>query len=156
MILYDEGIRLSEEDIIYYEKELKIKFPPRYAEFLLESNGGTPEEDLVFDFVDSASNKKISTDIREFYIFYKNNESSYDDIIKVNNIMKNDNLIPNNFWIFADDSAGNPICMNMGGVDVGSIFFCDHELEDANSGYLLMSKIANSFDEFLEKLYILD
>ena len=54
MILYDEGIRLSEEDIIYYEKELKIKFPPRYAEFLLESNGGTPEEDLVFDFVDSA------------------------------------------------------------------------------------------------------
>ena len=70
--------------------------------------------------------------------------------------MKNDNLIPNNFWIFADDSAGNPICMKMGGVDVGSIFFCDHELEDANSGYLLMSKIANSFDEFLEKLYILD
>lgn len=156
MILYDEGIKLSEEDIISYEKELNIKFPEKYVEFLLESNGGTPEEDLVFDFMDSASNKKISTDIREFYVFYKNDESSYDDIIKVNIIMKNDNLIPDDIWIFADDSAGNPICMKIEGEDIGSVFFCDHELEDVDNGYLLMSKIANSFNEFLEMLYILE
>lgn len=156
MILYDEGIKLSAEDIVSYEKELKTKFPERYVEFLLESNGGTPEDDLVFDFVDSASNKKISTDIREFYVFYKNDESSYDDIVKVNKIMKNDNLIPNDIWIFADDSAGNPICMKTAGEDEGTIFFCDHELEDVNDGYLLMSKIANSFSDFLEMLYILE
>lgn len=156
MVLYDEGAKLSKEDIDNFERNLKMKFPGKYIEFLLEHNGGTPEEDLVFDFVDSASNKKNSTDIREFYVFYKDEESSFDDIIKVNKTMKSENLISNDYWGFADDSAGNPICMKTAGEDMGSIFFCNHELEDVDNGYLLMSKVANSFSEFLEILYILE
>ena len=31
---------------------------------------------------------------REFYVFYQEGESSYDDIIKVNTIMKTEGLIP--------------------------------------------------------------
>ena len=58
--------------------------------------------------------------------------------------------------VFADDSAGNPICMKTGGENQESIFFCDHELENANNGYLLMSKVADSFNEFIEKLYIIE
>ncbi|WP_341458417.1 SMI1/KNR4 family protein [Eubacterium ventriosum] len=37
---------------------MNTKFPEAYVNFLLESNGGTPEEDLAFDFIDIASNKK--------------------------------------------------------------------------------------------------
>ena len=103
MELFDEGIKLTKEDISKYEKKMNTKFPEAYVSFLLESNGGTPEEDLAFDFIDIASNKKNSTDIREFYIFYPEGESSYDDIIKVNYIMKSEGLVPEECLVFADD-----------------------------------------------------
>ena len=156
MELFDEGIKLTKEDISKYEKKMNTKFPEAYVNFLLESNGGTPEEDLAFDFIDIASNKKNSTDIREFYIFYPEGESSYDDIIKVNYIMKSEGLVPEECLVFADDSAGNPICMKTGGENQERRFLCDHELENANNGYLLMSKVADSFNEFIEKLYIIE
>ena len=153
MKLFDEGIKITKEDILEFEEKLNTKFPEAYVDFLLESNGGTPEEDLAFDFIDIASNKKNSTDIREFYIFYPEGESLYDDIIKVNSIMKSEGLVPEECLVFADDSAGNPICMKTGGENQESIFFCDHELENTNDGYLLMR---DSFDEFIEKLYIIE
>ena len=156
MELFDEGIKLTKEDISKYEKKMNTKFPEAYVSFLLESNGGTPEEDLAFDFIDIASNKKNSTDIREFYIFYPEGESSYDDIIKVNYIMKSEGLVPEECLVFADESEGNPICMKTVGENQESIFLCDHELENANNGYLLMSKVADSFNEFIEKLYIIE
>ena len=130
MKLFDEGIKITKEDILEFEEKLNTKFPEAYVDFLLESNGGTPEEDLAFDFIDIASNKKNSTDIR--------------------------GLVPEECLVFADDSAGNPICMKTGGENQESIFFCDHELENTNDGYLLMSKVADSFDEFIEKLYIIE
>lgn len=40
--------------------------------------------------------------------------------------------------------------------EMESIFFCNHELENTNNGYFLMSKVADSFDEFIEKLYIIE
>lgn len=36
---------------------------------------------------------------REFYIFYQEGESSYDDIIKVNTIMKTEGLIPEKYLV---------------------------------------------------------
>ena len=36
---------------------------------------------------------------REFYIFYQEGESSYDDIIKVNTIMKTEGLIPEEYLV---------------------------------------------------------
>lgn len=36
---------------------------------------------------------------REFYIFYQEGESSYDDIIKVNAIMKTEGLIPEKYLV---------------------------------------------------------
>lgn len=70
--------------------------------------------------------------------------------------MKSEGLVPEECLVFADDSAGNPICMKTGGENQESIFFCDHELENTNDGYLLMSKVADSFDEFIKKLYIIE
>ena len=114
MKLFDEGIKITKEDILEFEEKLNTKFPEAYVDFLLESNGGTPEEDLAFDFIDIASNKKNSTDIREFYIFYPEGESSYDDIIKVNSIMKPEGLVPEECLVFADDTNQNSIDIYIG------------------------------------------
>ena len=43
--------------------------------------------------------------------------------------MKSEGLVSEECFVFADDSAGNPICMKIGGEDKESIFFCNHELE---------------------------
>ena len=40
--------------------------------------------------------------------------------------------------------------------EMESIFFCNHELENTNNGYFLTSKVADSFDEFIKKLYIIE
>ena len=69
MELFDEGIKLTKEDISKYEKKINTKFPEAYVNFLLESNGGTPEEDLAFDFIDIASNKKIVQILENFIYF---------------------------------------------------------------------------------------
>lgn len=48
MVLYEEGIKLTKELIEGYEKVLNIQFSRDYIEFLLKSNGGTPEDDFGF------------------------------------------------------------------------------------------------------------
>lgn len=69
MKLFDEGIKITKEDILEFEEKLNTKFPEAYVDFLLESNGGTPEEDLAFDFIDIASNKKIVQILENFIYF---------------------------------------------------------------------------------------
>lgn len=155
MKLYDEGEKLTKEQINNYEKILDIQLPRDYIEFILESNGGTPEEDLVFDFYDVVEENNNTTDIREFYVFYNEAETSFDDIIKVNGNIKDEKMLPESCFVFADDSAGNPICINTSGEDVGSVYFCNQDYEDEDTGYLAMSKVADSFKEFIEKnIYI--
>lgn len=153
MNICDEGMDLTRNNIEEYERKLDVKLPEDYKEFMLENNGGVPEEDIMFDFFDLASEKNNSTDIREFFIFYNEGETSYDDIMKVNTIMREEKTIPDDFWVFADDSGGNPIGMKLSGDEIGSVYFCNHELEDVDTGFLLMSKVANSFHEFIELTY---
>ena len=38
--------------------------------------------------------------------------------------------------------------------DYGTIYFTDHELEEKETGYLVMSKIASSFTDFLNCMYL--
>ena len=46
--------------------------------------------------------------------------------------------------------------MSLRADDYGNIYFCDHELEDADNGYLLMSHVADSFSEWISKLRIME
>lgn len=156
MNLYDEGENLTKEQINDYEKILDIQLPMNYIEFILESNGGMPEEDLVFDFYDIVEKNNNTTDIREFYVFYDEDETAFDDIIKVNNNIRVEKLLPNNCFVITDDSAGNPICIKTSGEDEGNVYFCNQDFEDEDTGYLAMSKVADSFKEFVEKIYILE
>ena len=155
MNLYDSGTKLSIEKIKQYESEVGFSFPQDYTDFLLQNNGGIPEEDVIFDFIDASNDKHNSTDIREFFVFYEGEDTSYDDIMKVNRIMHEEELLPEGLFVFCDDSGGNPVCMSLREDDYGCIYFCDHELEDADNGYLLMSYVAGSFGEFISKLRIM-
>jgi len=121
----------------------------------MKHNGGVPVEDLAYDFVDVVTEKNNSTDIREFFVFYENKTENYDDIIHIYNIMTDEKTIPVELLPIGDDSGGNPLCVSLlPNEDYGKIYFCNHEIENKKTGYLAMSKVANSFEEFLDVLYI--
>lgn len=153
MKLYDSGEKLRREEIEKFENELNIILPNDYIDFILKNNGGTPEEDIVFDYVDFITSKELGTDIREFFIFYKEREGTYDDIVKVNNILHETGQLDKSYFVFADDSGGNIICMSIEGDHYGQIYFGDQELEDPETGHIVLSKVANSFIEFIQILY---
>lgn len=155
MKLYNSGVEITEEDLLAVEENLRIKFPADYKAFIIKSNGGTPIDNLMFDFIDVVTNDENNSDIREFFIFYKEENQKYDNIMTIYHIMQNEEQIGRGYFPIADDSGGNTICICVSGEDYGKVYFCDHELEDAETGHLVMSKISNSFTEFVDNLYIL-
>lgn len=156
MNLLSVGAKLNEENIKEFEKALNIRLPQDYIEFLIKNNGGTPEGNLVFDFYDIGNSKEDSTIISFFeQIYLANNSSFKNNHIKAGYCALVDSRqIPPHFLPIADDVYGNIIFICTDGKDRGNVFFGDHELEVKETGYIVLSKIANSFTEFLNKLYL--
>lgn len=69
MTLINSAEKLSAEDITEFENEAGIKFPDDYKAFMLESNGGTPKEDWLYDFFDEVTEAENTSVIREFFFF---------------------------------------------------------------------------------------
>ena len=154
MDLYDSGQKLTKDIIKRFENILGLSLPDDYKEFMMKTNGGTPEEDLAYGFIDVVTNKTNDSDLRELFVFYEDEENdNFDDIMRIYKSMVNEKLIPPFFFPIGDDSGGDPLCMNLSQEEYGSIWFCDHELENSETGFLAASKIANSFTEFLDLLY---
>ena len=154
MKLVECGKVLTEEILAKFEEKLNVILPNSYKEFMLKNNGGTPEEEYVFDFFDIAGNFENNSCIRSFFIINEEETNGYDDLLKIYRIMKEEVMIAENVLPIADDPAGNPICMNLGEDRYGTIYLADSELEDPLTGQLLLNEIAASFSEFFDKLYI--
>lgn len=152
MNFYDSGDILTGDMIAQFENDLNLSLPSDYKSFMLKVNGGTPEDDWMFSFVDVANGELNNSDLRELFVFYNEVNDNYDDIIRIYKSMVSEKLISHLYFPIGDDSGGNPICINLSDDEYGAVFYCDHELEDAETGFLLSSKIANSFADFLELL----
>lgn len=154
MKFYDSGKQLTGQDLSDLEDALGQTLPADYKDFMLKANGGTPKEDLAFNYSDVTTNRSNDTDLRELFILYKEEHNdAFDDILRIYNSMVDEKLIPPFFLPIGDDSGGNPICMNLFQEEYGSVWFCDHELENMDTGFLATSKVANSFTDFINSLY---
>ena len=51
MLLINSAEQIKAEDIAEFENEVGIKFPEGYKRFMLKSNGGTPKEEWLYDFL---------------------------------------------------------------------------------------------------------
>lgn len=154
MKIIDSGMELTEVIIDKFEKELGIVLPEDYRQFMLKNNGGTPEEDFLFDYLDVVTNCVNNSCIRVFFIIYDGETNNYDDLLRIYQIMREEQVLESIYLPIADDPGENPICMCVGKDNYGKIYYCDHEFEDPVTGYLAMSEIAGSFSELLDKLYI--
>lgn len=153
MNLINSATKVYEEDVVEIENGLGIKFPEDYKAFIIQTNGGIPEEDMLYDFYDEVSELENTSIIRKFFSLY------VDDTILKNNLkviyttMRNEETIPADMLPIADDPTGNIISLSLNKEDYGFIYYLNHEFEDVDTGYLVKSKIANSFKEFINCLY---
>lgn len=136
------------------EKKLKIKFPNEFKNFIVENNGGIPEQDMLFDFYDEVSETENTSVIRRFFSIYddERDENRY-DLVKIYKTMVIEKAISDRLIPIADDPAGNPICLSISEKDFGVVYYLNHEFEDVDTGFLIQSKISDDFSQFLKDLY---
>lgn len=148
IVLVDVGEAITERDIREVEEELDVVFPDDYKAFLLKNNGGLPKDDIAVEFVetDPSTNEKYQqgcdiqffSELREVPEFYEN--------------LIGEELIPEKFISIACDSFGNEILLCADeSEDYGKVYFGNHEMYHPETGQYVLSIIANSFSELLDK-----
>ena len=75
------------------------------------------------------------------------------DIYTVYKNLLDEEAIPRDMIAIASDPGGNIISISLAREDYGTVYFLNHEYEEMDSSYLVKSKIASSFTEFISQLY---
>jgi cell wall assembly regulator SMI1 len=153
MKIIDSGANLSENSISAFEKQFDIKLPPDYRAFMLKNNGGTPEGNWSFSFVETDMQGDTDSIISFFEIIYEKETGDYDDLKAGFTALLESEQIPNTLMPIADDPFGNIIFIGVRGDEYGRVYFGNHELEDPETGFIVMSVIADSFSEFIDNCY---
>lgn len=154
MQLQDQNLRnlfekpffpLSEDIVEAVAQGLVIKLPKSYKKFLVEVNGGIPKNS-GFRFKDDSNGSLLSG-------FYGIVPDRYYNLLFYCGVYSS--RVPSNTLPIAGDQLGNIILLSVKGQDYGKVYFWDHERE-ADEGetpdYSNLSLVADSFEEFLEKL----
>ena len=138
------GPPITEGDVAELENKLKISLPQSYRDFLLRTNGGCPERDLFpipgFD----------QSPFGRIQIFL----GIHHPIGSCNLDQTRESLadrIPNHLLVIASTGVADEICMSLAPDTRGSVYYWDGVHVSSTYGTLYL--VANSFEEFLERLY---
>ncbi|MBN56850.1 SMI1/KNR4 family protein [Thalassolituus sp. UBA3500] len=137
--------QLKRTDIKEAERELSVEFPPEYIEFLMRRNGGRPFPDGVrvngehFDFVG--------------FLYAIREDSNHDDLEK--NVKAYRGLILDYYLPFGESPGGDVYCLALRSEEFGAVYHWNHyEYDDeVEPSEFNMTKLAGSFNEFIEGLY---
>ena len=138
--------KLSPSVISKLENDLGINLPVSYKRFLLEHNGGRPTPDC-FNFKGETTGSCV-----DWFLGIHNKE--HNNLLRYLETYKK--RIPHNFFPIAHDPGSNLVCLSVAGADHGAVYFWDHEEENETDGthdYSNVISVADSFDEFIGKLY---
>lgn len=141
----ESGPHLSDADIAMLEKEIKVSLPHEYREFLLRKNGGRPVPSAFP--IDGFENNPFGV-IQVFFRISGNVETS--------NIAWNfetmNGRLPDNLIAIACTGSGDLICLSLYGEDAGAVLFWDFYNEPPEPSYANVYRIADSFEEFLDRI----
>lgn len=146
--IFNKYITLKEIDA--FENEMGIKLPPKFKQFLLESNGGSAEPNC-FTIAQFAGNSSIVD------FFYGLNVSTpYGDLAK--NLERYKERIPDSFIPVGCDPADNIICVGISPPFIDKVYLWDYEEELDHKGLSKMDMsnmywLADDIYEFLSKLF---
>ncbi len=125
--------------------------PEDYKAFLLTDNNVSARPANVFDFYDEERKRQDSSNIRFFTAgsgkAYENLELQYRTF---------DKRIPKGCLPLGDNDGGDLICLDLSKKHWGTVWFWPHDSDAPEGSYIGMSRIADSFAEFLEMLHVLE
>ena len=141
---------LTMEALQNAEKIIGVKLPEDYRTFLLTHNGGRPEPDMGF---------KFKHPIRQFdesmiHFFYSINDGKGSNLIK--EYKKHTPYMPDDMLIIANDPGSGLIVLGIRGERREKVYFWMQEFDEGlhyDAECTNFAIVADSFNEFLEKLY---
>lgn len=146
------GKKLTQGDIFILNKKLSLQIPDDYKKFLLKHNGGEPKEYAI-----KFNENKFRIGGEELGYFYGLETETENILDALDNLQ---HVLPKNLIPIADTPGGNFFLLSVNKGTYGNVFYKNHEIEDSfefsDSKEKLpesMLLVANSFGEFLEKLY---
>ena len=143
--------KLTVDEIQSFEKKIGKIFPNDFKKFLLKSNGGYPREELfTHPFIKINPNTNIEfvqeTDVEKFFSLNEM-EFEYGDIV-------DEDYISEEYVPFARTSFGNLLLIRLDESEFnGNIYFSNHDLFNSKKNKFTISKVCNSFNEFIDSLY---
>ncbi len=141
--LQPNDIRIDDARLSQFEAAIATRFPQDYRSFLLDSNGGTPESNVV------TIGDTESFDVRTFFGV----DDTADGLARALETYRE--RVPENAVPIADDNCGNLFVLAINGRDSGNVYFWDHEFE-ADEGEPPrndnLTLVARSFSELLDQL----
>ncbi|MFE4243479.1 SMI1/KNR4 family protein [Peribacillus butanolivorans] len=139
--MISENPKISLQDIKQFEQEYDVTLSKQYVDFLLEYNGGYPQE----------SSFKISDDEGESLVnkFYGIGDMK-SNLGKVFEVLEGE--IPEDFVSIANDPGGNEILLGVSEEYQGKVYFWIHDIEPEDE--INMYILADSFAEFFNNLYV--
>jgi len=145
--------QLSFNDIKEIENYVGLTFPDEYKIHLIKYNGGRCFPN-VFKFIEN--DELAESNIEWFNAIYDGEYNNMKWSIEVYKL--DEKRMPKNILPIASDGLGNEICISCGGIDLGYVYFWDHEKEvdydeSDDSNYSNLYLIAKSFNEFIDGLY---
>jgi len=138
---------LFELALLNFEMKLKSKLPDDYRSFLLEYNGGKPEENIF-----AIPKTKKQCGVTCFFGIYNSKKAT--DLVTER--ARFSDRLPAHILPIASAKDGNLVCLSLASPDFGSLYLWDHELENESPSGESLLKILPSFSEFMAALQKFD
>lgn len=152
--MHDIGKKIDNKEILEFEEKINGKLPDQYKNFLLANNGGYVDGYLVtpkFIEINPTTSEEFyqSTSPDRFY--------NIDELLEEYEDNLDDPVLPDSYISIAYDTGGNQIviCIDDSSEN-GKIYFANHELYDPLTGFWIMTKLYDSFNEFICSLHPFD
>lgn len=140
---------ISKETFLSIEKEFNFTFPSDYKGFLLKHNGGIPSHQY-FSTIDG----KIEEILSRFFPVSSNSNEEDNLVAEIEGITLAGQLPPDLIPIAVTLGGDDRVVLGISGENYGKVFHWAWSEEDDNhnASYNYVRLVANSFDEFLDKL----
>jgi hypothetical protein len=139
------GHSLTDADVATFEARQKVKLPASYRRFLLQSNGGRPDKEDILVVPGWPFKRTVVS-----FFFGIERSDTYE---LADNITRYEGRIPSDCIPIGDDVGGNILCLRIGGIHEGEIYFWDHEAESEQpESRSNIYKVADSIQALLDSL----
>jgi hypothetical protein len=144
---------VTEEVLLLAEQKIGYPLPEGYREFLQDYGG------FMFSVSCPVKDRRDGVEETDFSFSYSLNLHStaftYDLLWKYQDDVSAGVMATEILPIGGDD-GGNQVCICMGGENLGKVYFWYHDKAGSPFDYSCLYLIADSFDEFMQSLFLHD